>query len=108
MPEPKSELEMSVQAIGKVVEAYGPFAFSFVVFFAMWSYVVQPEMTKREVQWDNHIEVLATQRDLLAHERELATTQAVTAQSIEATATTLKETAAAMQALGQELKQNDR
>ena len=91
--------KMSAQAVAELTKNYGPFAFSFVVFFAMWAYVVQPEMERREVEWGSHREVLASERELLKLLQEQTQSQKATAEVMKETAAVLHETSKTLHVL---------
>ena len=55
---------VSIDAIPKYLDRYGPFAFGVASLLLIWFLIVAPFMESRTLDFDKHREILETQREI--------------------------------------------
>lgn len=104
MTETPREYDMSF-SLADIAKQYGPFAFGLVSLMVIWLTIMQPELTRRNLDFEQQQEVLSQQREITKAQRDISDSQAVTAKMIENSSESLAETANALSITTQKLQQ---
>ena len=86
--------------ITNIGQLYGPYAFGVVALLTIWFSIVKPELSTRQIDYENQAELVSQLREI--HRSQADTSKALesVAESLSATATVLQKTVETIHDLG--------
>lgn len=80
-----------------ISERYGPYIFGVVSLLVIWKYVVGPEIERKNIDWDKHIQILESTKEIGEQNKE-------TSRNIVTSSSNMRDTAVVLERATENLK----